>query len=489
MEKNNMLEKVAAWEKEQSPHIRRSSLYPDYHLAAPAGWLNDPNGLCQNKGIYHFYFQYSPFDPKGGQKYWGHYESKDFINWTYTGAVLAPDCVLDKDGVYSGSALCEEGKLFLYYTGNVKEEGMHDFVTSGRGANTVLVETGDGHHMGEKCCLMTNKDYPQDLTCHVRDPKVFTKNGNYYMVQGARTKEDKGVVLVFTSPDRQNWRYCSRLQTKETFGYMWECPDLFELEGKEFLSVSPQGLEDEEYRFQNTHQSGYFVVKGDFSGEDECELSAFREWDMGFDFYAPQTFLSRTQEGRERRILVGWSGMIDCEYDNQPAVEQGWQHMLTIPRELKLCGDVIYQTPVEEIKQLRRKEKKVWEDEFVTAGASEIFVEAEEKSSIQVQIGSGLFLTYDSSFGEFSMDFHDASGRGRSVRRIKLSRLETLDIYLDRSIIEVYINGGLFVFTSHFYPVYTGNKTGEISGIGVTLKGNRKSVTCWEMAGFSIQYP
>ena len=50
-----------------------------FHLMPPTGWLNDPNGLCQFKGIYHVFFQYSPFDANGGEKFWGHYTSKDMI--------------------------------------------------------------------------------------------------------------------------------------------------------------------------------------------------------------------------------------------------------------------------------------------------------------------------------------------------------------------------------------------------------------------------
>ena len=48
----------------------------------------------------------------------------------------------------------------------------------------------DGEHFGRKRELMRNSDYPQDLTCHVRDPKSLEKkNGMYYMVQGARTQK------------------------------------------------------------------------------------------------------------------------------------------------------------------------------------------------------------------------------------------------------------------------------------------------------------
>lgn len=60
------------------------------HLMPPVGWLNDPNGLCQLNGIYHAFFQYSPFNAEGGVKMWGHYTSKDMIDWEYQGVKLYP---------------------------------------------------------------------------------------------------------------------------------------------------------------------------------------------------------------------------------------------------------------------------------------------------------------------------------------------------------------------------------------------------------------
>ena len=48
------------------------------HLMPPVGWLNDPNGLCQFKGIYHAFFQYSPFCAEGGLKMWGHYHKQRY---------------------------------------------------------------------------------------------------------------------------------------------------------------------------------------------------------------------------------------------------------------------------------------------------------------------------------------------------------------------------------------------------------------------------
>ena len=194
--KGLIAEKLEAYGKTEGQRWR-----PRLHIAPPVGWLNDPNGLCQYQGVYHVFYQFSPFDPKGGLKFWAHCTSRDLLHWRFEGAALAPDEAYDCHGVYSGSALVEDGQLSLYYTGNVKQTGDYDYIRTGRESNTVRAVSVDGVQFEGKRLLMSNKDYPEDLTCHVRDPKVWKQDGRYYMVQGARTAEDKGVVLLFESED------------------------------------------------------------------------------------------------------------------------------------------------------------------------------------------------------------------------------------------------------------------------------------------------
>ena len=126
----------------------------------PTGWLNDPNGLCQFKGVYHVFFQYSPFDAQGGLKMWGHYTSRDMISWEYQGAAIYPDQPFDCHGVYSGCAWIANEKMYLYYTGNGKMEDRddYDYINSGRQSNTVLVESEDGFNLGRKKLLMKNEE-------------------------------------------------------------------------------------------------------------------------------------------------------------------------------------------------------------------------------------------------------------------------------------------------------------------------------------------
>lgn len=262
------------------PHRQR------FHLQPPVGWLNDPNGLCVYGGQYHAFFQYGPFDVNGGVKHWGHAVSTDLLHWEQLPVMLYPDEPFDCHGAYSGSALVEDGTMYLYYTGNVKHPGNFDYIKEGRGHNVCLAVSKDGVTLDSKQCLLTNRDYPAGLTCHVRDPKVFAYEGRYYMVLGARTLEDKGEVLVLESTDKLRWTHINTLTTPEPFGYMWECPDLFCLDGQWYLAVSPQGIQ-----CQNVYGCGWFAIYGDWRGD--CTLSEFHELDAGFDYYAPPELCGR----------------------------------------------------------------------------------------------------------------------------------------------------------------------------------------------------
>ncbi len=420
------------------------------HLMPPVGWLNDPNGLCQFQGIYHAFFQYSPFNAEGGVKMWGHYTSTNMIDWEYQGTALYPDQPFDCHGVYSGSAFIEDGKMYLYYTGNVKlEDGDYDYIRTGREGNTVLIVTEDGKTFGKKKELMRNSDYPNDLTCHVRDPKVWKENDTYYMVQGARTNEDVGQVLVFESQDKVNWKFRSRVESEKPFGYMWECPDYFEIGNKKLLSTSVQGLEGGVWDDRNVYQSGYFEIEGDILGE--YKLSEYYLWDYGFDYYAPQSF--GTEDGR--RIHISWMGMPDCEEYTNPTIQTGWQHCFTFPREIFEKDGKICQRPVRELDE---KKHLVSDVKGMLAGDGYPVYELEitdiTENHFKVILSDELILDY--ADGRFRMYFTSQDktsvSAGRSMRYVEVDEVKNLKILADKSSVEVFINDGEYVFSTRYYP-------------------------------------
>ncbi|WP_138303247.1 MULTISPECIES: glycoside hydrolase family 32 protein [Eubacteriales] len=437
------------------------------HLIPPTGWLNDPNGLCQFKGLFHAFFQYSPFNPEGGVKMWGHCTSRDMVHWEYQGTALYPDQPFDCHGAYSGCALVEDGRMYLYYTGNVKlEDREYDYVLAGREGNTVLVESEDGFSMGRKQLLMRNEDYPADLSCHVRDPKVWKQDGRYYMIQGVRTKEDVGEAQIFVSGDRLSWSPLKRIRTEEPFGYMWECPDYMDVDGQKLLSASVQGLEGDKWRDQNVYQSGYFYIEGDILGE--YSLSEYQLWDCGFDFYAPQSFV--TEDGRV--VAMAWMGMPDCpEYGNEPALAEGWQHCFTFPREIFIRDGAVRQRPVRELEKLKRKVKEAQDRlEAECPSAWEADITGIQGGAFRAVLGGGLALTYTGS--RFEMRFEGPEGErisgGRRLRYQEMKSLDSVKILGDASSVEVFVNGGEYVFTTRYYPE-TRTLEAEADGAEISL--------------------
>ena len=447
------LDEIRALEKKCQPEIAATDYALDFHLMPPVGWLNDPNGLCECNGTYHIFFQYSPKNANGGEKYWGHYETKDFVAYAYTGPFMSPDNVLDADGVYSGSAYAEDGEIYIYYTGNVKEKGDYDYTYSGRLSNTILVKTKDGNWTDEKKAVLINKDYPKSLSCHIRDPKVFKVGDDYKMVLGARTRDDVGCVILYTSKNKVNWEFENFIESKRKFGFMWECPDILEIDGKRFMSLSPQGVKAEEFRYQNVYQSGYYKLQDNTFEIDENE--PFAEWDMGFDFYAPQTF--KDESGRY--ILIGWMGIPDADYTNEPTVKDGWQHALTMARELVVTDKGVSQRPIKEYEALRGEKLNAENGTLAIKGTAEICGENLEGKNFKVTIDKSLEFSYDALNGVAKLSFDSekealdgaALGCGRRTRRAKISAVKNIRLFLDNSAIEIYVNDGETVFTTRFY--------------------------------------
>ena len=479
------------------PSVR--TLFPDdpcrlaFHLMPPDGWMNDPNGLCYFNGEYHIFFQYSPGCPEGGNKWWGHYAGPDLTHLRYVGTPLSPDRPYDRDGVFSGSAIVSGGRLLLYFTGNVTDPAT-DRIYTGREGNTCLAESADGYHFTKEC-LMTNADYPAACTCHVRDPKVWKEGGTFRMVQGTRLDgrpgADRGAILFFRSEDGRKWVNETTLTTEKPFGYMWECPDFFRLDGHPYLACSPQGLPEEAYRWQNESQAGYFTLPQDFEpGQtplldrpEEC----FREWDFGFDFYAPQTF----EDAAGRRILFGWAGVSYRGYDNAPTIRRGWQHALTVPRVLHRQPDtgILCQQPAAELESLRHNRRTVSDGQAfaLPERTGDIVMEALPDGPVTVSLAAEDCPLFTVSIGPcpeggkmLELTLGKEAGRGRTRRVAKLPAAQNLRILLDTSLAEIYADDGAVVMTTRFYaPETAEGYTGYLHGAGAEV---------WDMAAHTVVF-
>lgn len=441
------------WRAGQDETAGRIASDPDrllFHVEPELGWLNDPNGLVQIGDTYHIYHQYDPFDAAhGGPVIWNHLTTKDFVTYENRGPVLFPDSDLDSSGAYSGSAFVHDGKIHYFYTGNVKhfDRDDYDYVLTGREQNQIHVVAENPDELGEKRIAVGPVDYPDDIGTHVRDPKILEHDGIYYMVLGARTKDDRGCVLVYTSSDLEDWSYATRIELGEKFGFMWECPDLFELDGELILVCCPQGVSADGWRYRNPHQCVWFPIEADW------EAPSFKiagqgmppMVDAGFDFYAPQSF----EDAAGRRLMIGWSGCPDATAEN-PTVARGWQCALTVPRELSMRDGKLCQQPAHEIGRMRGDCVRATGGETVEEPGRlfDLVVSCEGAKMVELEIRKGVFVCY--ADGMLTLDMGD-EGYGRDQRSIELSELRDLRVLSDTTMVEIFANGGEAALTSRTY--------------------------------------
>ncbi len=201
---------------------RGGRFYPQFHLAPPAGWMNDPNGLIFHNNLYHAFYQHHPFDENWGPMHWGHATSTDMVRWRHQPIALAPGDEWDRDGCFSGSAVDDNGVLSLIYTGHIWLNGCGN--DSAVRQVQCLATSQDGVHFEKQGVVLT----PPEGFMHFRDPKVWQEDGCWWMVIGARDADDRGQVLLYRGASLREWRLERTLARAEpAMGYMWECPDFF----------------------------------------------------------------------------------------------------------------------------------------------------------------------------------------------------------------------------------------------------------------------
>ncbi len=342
------LSKARKYEEQNEKNIKNENR-PAFHLSSRVGWMNDPNGFSFYDGQYHLFYQYYPYESKWGPMHWAHAVSKDLLHWEYKPAALAPDENYDKDGCFSGSAITlDDGRQLLMYTG-VSKETIED--GSVREVQTQCLAVGDGleYEKYEKNPVITDREIPEGSSKYdFRDPKIWRdEDGTYYAVVANRPADGSGQILLYESKDAFEWKFKSvLLENKYRFGNMWECPDMFELDGKWVLLVNPVEMLAEEYEYHNGHMSLGLV--GDFDKEKGTfKVLEHQSIDQGIDFYATQT--TQTPDGR--RVLIGWMqnwGTVGIKNPSEP-----WFGQMTIPRELSIKNGRIYQRPIREIENLR----------------------------------------------------------------------------------------------------------------------------------------
>ncbi|WP_373766800.1 glycoside hydrolase family 32 protein [Glaesserella sp.] len=419
---------------------------PTYHLAPPTGLLNDPNGLIFDGEKYHVFYQWFPYDAIHGMKHWKHFVTKDFHRFTEADPLI-PDEMFESHGCYSGGAILWEGKIVTFYTGNTRRTG--DNVRIPHQNIAIFDKSGK---LLEKRCIMNQA--PTGYTEHVRDPKPFvTPEGKIRFVLGAQREDLSGTALLY---EMDNLNDTPRLLTElsidnfdNTNVFMWECPDLFKLNGKDVFVWSPQGKSREAHRFQNNYHATYALGQ---LQDGVLNAEHIEELDYGFDFYAPQTI--QHAEG----ILFGWVGLPDLTY---PTDKYKWHSILTMPRQIFVKNSKIYQFPVNEMyAKLSSKQRITVNGKQKIADLDTAYLQFDvQNQPLVIRFfdnvqGQHLILRYENGLVTFDRSASEQTDWMEKLgleRYCEVERLDHVEIFFDRSVVEIFLNHGEKALTSRFF--------------------------------------
>lgn len=419
---------------------------PALHYTPRKGWINDPNGLVCAGGKYHLFAQYGP-EPHWGDIHWSHAESKDLMHWHDLPHALAPDGL---GMVFSGSAVFDREN------------------TSGLGTAEkppiVAVYTSHGEHEQQSIAYSTdgvnfvkyagNPVIPNSKKKDFRDPKVFKHpGGGWGLVLAAGDH-----VEFYASEDLINWRQTGSFGPEGNHAPgVWECPDLFplELDGREIwvllvsMGAGPEDLGSRTQYFLGSFDGETFMPEVSFDGPEYI--------DSGFDNYAGVTFF-----GTEERILIGWAANWAYAGD-LPTGEFCGQ--MTLPRVLtlvdtplggvRLAGAPVVPGVFGEAAPIDGSlPGEVFRLEAAGEGPAEVVLSNVEGEELRFGVdGEGNIFLDRSRAGlrDFNRDF-----AGERFGRISARRLFTgpwrMELIFDRSVSELFADGGTRVFTQLVYP-------------------------------------
>lgn len=314
---------------------------PRFHFTAPGGWLNDPNGLAHWDGVYHLFYQYNPLAAAHHRIHWGHATSRDLVHWRDEPVALVPGTDgPDRDGCWSGVLVDDGGTPTLVYSGRHGERELPCVATGSPDLRSWRKDPANP---------VIAAPPREDITAF-RDHCVWRENGKWRQLVGSGIRGVGGTAFLYESEDLRDWRYVGPLLTGDAgtgtaadldwTGTMWECVDLFRIDGTDILAFSAwdEGA---------THYPLYWTGR---YGGDSFTPDGLHRLDYGQRyFYAPQS----TRDALGRRILFGW---LQEGRDEDAVAAAGWCGVMSLPRVVTLGADGrLAQAPVPELARLRRE--------------------------------------------------------------------------------------------------------------------------------------
>ena len=488
---------------------------PFYHFSAPENGLNDPNGLCFWQGNWHLFYQGYPDE---GRVHWGHAVSSDLVHWRDLPYAIYPDT---EENCFSGSCFVEPDRVIAAYYGHQGQAGLMVSVSSDPLLLNWESVTGQA--------VIPNIDYDEFGRPHqIYDPCIWKDGEFYYVLCGgwadginplaephAHNKvgaegatPGRMVDHLHRSPDLEQWVYMGQFMENDLFGFSGDdgsCPY--------FWPIGSESGGDERHillTYSHVHSAMYVVGDYDrarqrFVARRGGNLNTGRSG--GGSIHAP----SACPDGK---------GGVNCIYNvTEGRPQQGWSQIMSLPRRYILGqDDRLLISPAGDVESLRGAAVELRDVELPVN--EEIVLDEVRGNAMEIRAsidpGEARFIRINvlraPDKSEYTaINFHRDSGkdfnnRSWSVRdsivtidptysttagdaeinvpqscSFFLAKGELLDlrIFVDRSIVEVFVNGHSACLT-RVYPAGT-------DSIGFSMEARGRAAVCKKLERWSME--
>jgi beta-fructofuranosidase len=469
---------------------------PYYHYITPEGRLNDPNGLCYWGGNWHLFYQgYPPEDPR---QHWGHVVSKDLIHWRDLPYAIYPN---PEEKVYSGATFVEKDRVIAMYHGTK--------------AGTMVATSTDPLLLNwDKLTGKPVIPYPKEgekIPYNIFDPNIWKKGDHYYTVlAGVRSVGPGGrnirAHFLLKSKDLSKWEYLHPFVENDLYGLVGDdgaCPYFW-----------PIGDKGKYILLHFSHMSGGKYMIGDY----DQQRDKFVVTDGGDFNHGP---VSKGGIHAPSAYPDGKGGVVAIFNMNsgKPIGNGSFTEMMTLPWLLTLDErDKLQIQPAGDVESLRREKVSLAETvlpankEVVLKNVSGNAMELNLTVDLQKATTLELNVLRSPDKEEYTriLFYKDGGFNGRSEVKngvqysaiaidnsmgstlntvksrvtetanveIKKGELVNMRIFIDRSIVEVFVNGRQCI-SVRTYPDREDSK-----GVSIQARGNDallKSLDAWQM--------
>eukprot|EP01116_Phalansterium_solitarium_P019643 TRINITY_DN5577_c0_g1_i4.p1 TRINITY_DN5577_c0_g1~~TRINITY_DN5577_c0_g1_i4.p1 ORF type:complete len:505 (-),score=125.71 TRINITY_DN5577_c0_g1_i4:509-1966(-) len=442
---------------------------PGFHFRPDRNWINDPCGPMYFNGVYHLFYQYNPNGTVHAIDTWGHAVSKDLVYWDVLPPALLADQYYDNTGVHDGSAfMTDNGPMIVYESGyaNTSAGSSPDNV----GNYQMTMNLAWPSNLSDPYLTNWTKASYNPIVRTATMPAGFLggsdpseawrdPQGNYQFVFGAEQENRSSAAVIFRSPDLVNWQFGGVLTFEnDTLQRHYICTEFYQLQGRYVFTAFPNWT-------VGSYDADTSVFTPQFQGQ----------YDSG-DAVCSKSF---ADGNLARRVAFIWLPEADSAAFY---VKRNWAGAMTLPRVLSLdSGNNLVANPIPELASLRQNrsffeairleasnssfrlpgvsgdqlEIATYVHNWTQAALAGVRVRVSQDSDEEtiVYLSTTPKSPFSASFGldRSRASLNDPVGNFAPAALYPVDPIE-LRIFVDHSVIEIYVNGGVYRMSGRVYP-------------------------------------